>query len=347
MLQRPRTNCFLAILTAVLATGFAARPSQGGIVSDGTRIRDVQTGLEYLRLRGITLGQFPLFVADYNSLQSTLPAFPGYRVAESYEMDSLLNSVGLPREIAPNIAAYAAAGLLLDFFGPGQAVNNDGSVQKLEFMTHEVLPGDDRGWRTFNVWKNDNRFEGSTWTQTGSGWNGASAFAGVLLVKSFANGTDQTPLGASEATPEALQFNSASGDGIWFDLAGLGGDIRIDVQGANILDLALPVDYSDSDNQVTVDDLLGEQTVLNPGDVHAFSTPLSSFVLRGVDGVAGGASGDGGGSLPFFFRFDQSNVSFTATIATVPEPATVWLAMTCFGMFCFRRRTTAPRARRG
>jgi len=332
----------LFILGLVLAGSLAILLLSGGgsadagIVSNGTFTRDVETGIEYLRVGGITRGLVVNRVVDFNTHQSLLPAYPDFRLATSAETISLLNAVGLGPSVPPTIAAHASAGLIQEFLGPGFPINS--SIDILELVTSEPLPSVRLGLRSYSVWVDKGSFQGSTFPDIAQ-WNGASARSGALLVRNYANGTSNDPASPTTIASESIEFQNVSGEGAWFDFDGFSGtDFRIEGQGGTkITHIAVPENFSDDDNMLTITDPLGGMTTLSPGDLYKFDSPVDAFEVGGIRSNLLSALRTTGTSLPLFLRFDQASANFIATTA-IPEPATWMLAVVCTTMAMFGRR---------
>lgn len=325
----------LCIVFGVAVTLFPVPESRGGILSNGTLTRDVETGLEYLDV-GITRGQFLSNFVTYGTWESH--SHPGFHLATNAETLSLFNAVGIAPGVNNSLAYYTPITTLHAFMGPAVPGNPSGSFTQIDFTTSDQVSPN--VFRSYRLYAYHPGATGSLWETSGHAWNVAGQFTGALLVRDVPNGTSDNALAPSSSLPGSLNFTGAPGDGVWFDLSELRGNdfVVTALNGAKITHFAVSSDFSDADDMLTVIDPGLLETMLSPGDLHEFDAPVDYFAVTGIaDGPAStGISTAAIGDLPLLVRFDSPDADFTVTI--VPEPMTICISLLGLALLGRRRR---------
>ncbi len=327
-----RSSLPLLLALLLLPTG-----SSAGLISNGSRIRDTETGLEYVRMAGNTLGQFPARIVDFRTKQWLVD--PSYRMATAAEARSLLGAVGLGASTPQSIAAFTAVDTLMTFFGPVPNSDAFGS-RRIVFQTGDGTdPNNSTKIQAYDLRTVERPGLASTaFTNPSiSAFNGTSAHTGALLTRSVLHGTAASALAGTSVAPNLLEFSAASGSGIWFDLGGLSGpNLQVDAQGgAGVTHVGLSSLFSGG--PVTVVDPVDGVKVLRPGEVLTLSSALASVVVEGL-GLGLGTPGIGSfgpsasPSESIFLAFDQATTRFSAAAVT-PEPELLLLlGLTALGL---------------
>ncbi|MEQ9460581.1 MAG: hypothetical protein RIG82_06495 [Phycisphaeraceae bacterium] len=335
----------LLALWLVVAT-CTTSPTSAGILGDGTRVLDTETGLEYLHSR-FSRGEFPghwLYPNNYPGTYPWIPPTPpGYRPATDAEVRSLLAAVGVAPGINSSLAAYTAIDTLHTFMGHTYEFTVSRFERTAVYLSSTLTP---EPWDsnlnllgyTVRVDENYNHT-----VQTGSIWrtdgaiNGASQRAFLVLVRNTAvnPSAPQTPVNSDEAS---RSFVSVTDDlGAWYDVIATPG-LNISISSdSGITRIGLPASFSDSDNLLMFNDPILGQLNLAPGQVIELSEPVNKLTLTGynlADTDSSAAPPPSTPGLPLFLTFAEPGSSFTTSI---PEPAS-FASLTLASLALTRRR---------
>jgi hypothetical protein len=323
-----------------------AHGASAGILGDGNRVLDTETGLEYLHSK-YSWGEYPghwLFPSSYpGTFPWTLPTPAGYRPATDSEVRSLLNAVGVAPGINSSLAAYTAIDTLHTFMGHLHEVTNGRFERTSVYITATPTPETwDSGLNllgyTVRVDENWNHTvrTGSIWRTDGA-VSGASQSAFLVLVRNT-NVSPSAPHAPVASDTTSQSFVSVSdGLGAWYDIAATPGlDIKIS-SSSLITHIGLPVGFNDNDNLLMFEDPTLGTINLAPGDIHKLSTAVSMLTLSGYNSPSLDSFSvqSNAASLPLFLSFSDLGSSFDTTF--VPEPATMTsLALGAIAMCCRR-----------